>query len=376
MRYSGSNVSISFSQVLRENKARIVSVFVLLCMLVFFIIYFYEINRERLEVFDFEITESNPEIALIDSVSIQIYHSYNNEFTVLRKKDADNPKQKEYARKKEPSLSFDVELSLRGKQTLNPDFHKYYSDWIPIDSTQEVVNLPVNNDPVYGIMEPDTYRYFKEVQYRFFSNQKTRSLSTSTVLNETSRRRDYQVHTSEGDSLIITNQYLVAIDYKKPWENTSGNNYYYKHKVSPLVYEGGKDHFPFDVEFKIRNQSNYNIFFRNINIAVDSCQYKEITINFPSSVLCDLVTVEPDRRTATSITYNTEAKIRELQENGLYLNAKPLSNNNYIDTKNFILATIIGGLFSIIADLIISMISERDKRGKTVQVSKESMKNE
>ena len=216
MKYSGSNVNVSLSQIFRENKARIVSIIILLCALAFFIVYFYEINRERLEVFDFELTESNPEIALIDSVDIQIYHSYNNEFTVISKNDANNPKQKEFARKKKPSLSFDVGLSLRGHRTFGVDVHRYYSEWIPIDSTKEIVNLPVYNNSEYGVMEPDTYRYFKEVKYRLFSNQKASKEASPTTINEKSRKMEKQVHTNDGDSIIITNQYLVAIDYKRP----------------------------------------------------------------------------------------------------------------------------------------------------------------
>ena len=120
------------------------------------------------------------------------------------------------------------------------------------------------------------------------------------------------------------------------------------------------------LKYKIRNQSNYNFFFRKIDIDIKNCRHKQITIAFPSSVVFDLITVEPDRRTATSITYHSEKAFSELRDNGLYINARPLGSRNYIDSRNFILATVIGGLFSIFADLLISFISEYNERRKKV----------
>lgn len=349
----------------KSGKARMTTAFLLFLALLGLLFYFYEANRERVEVFDIDISETNPEIALIDSIDIHIYHSYNSEFSVIGKKDRDNTKQNVYAQKKTPSLSFDVDLSIRKHQTFDEKYHKYYSEWIPIDSTKEVVNLPLHIDPEYGKMTPYVYRYFKEVKCRFFINQRANNFVSPTTITPLSRHTEYMAHSNEGDSLVSITQYLVAYYYKKQITETQAITS--KPHVSPLVYEGEKDHYSSEMQYRIRNQSNYNLFLRDINIAIDSCKYKTLTIHFPSSVVCDLITVEPDLKTATSITYNTEKSFHELQENGLFINAKPLSNRNYIESKNFILATIIGGLFSIIADLVITIITERGKRKRGLE---------
>ena len=369
MKYSGSNIHISLWQIIKDNRAKCISIVIVFLALVSCIAYFYEINRERLEVFDFELSETNPEIPLIDTVDIQIYHSYKSEF-IVTEKNSSVRKLAESSKKKGPALIFDATFSMRKTDTFNPDYHKYFSDLIEIEPADEL-DLPIFKNPEYGVMTPCLYKYFKEVKFCVYSNQeksrkgKKRIIESITVIDQDARRTRKHVQTESGDSLIRVNQYLVDIEYSK---EVSPGETKYDWANSRFVYSGAKEKVPMAVDYKIRNQSNYNLFFRKIDIDIKNCNHKQITIAFPSSVVFDLITIDPDRRTATSITYTSEESFKELRENGLYINARPLGSSNFIDSRNFILATLIGGLFSIFADLVISILSEyNDRRKKKIR---------
>ncbi len=365
MKYSGSNIRISLWQIIKDNRAKSISIVIVFLALVLCIVYFYEINRERLEVFDFELSETNPEIPLIDTVDIQIYHSYKSEFVVTEKNDAVR-KLARYSNTKGPALIFDATFSMRKTDTFNPDYHKYFSDLIKIDPTDKL-DLPIFESPELGVMTPCLYKYFKEVKFGVYSNQETSNkgkktvIESETVIDRDARRTRRHVRTESGDSLILINQYLVDIEYSK---QVSPNETRYDWTNSSFVYSGAKESVPVALKYRIRNQSNYNLFFRKIDINIKNCSHKQITIAFPSSVVFDLITVKPDRRTATSISFTSEGSFKRLRENGLYINARPLGSSNFIDSRNFILATLIGGLFSIFADLVISIISEYNDRKK------------
>jgi hypothetical protein len=341
---------------------------IVLFALVFFFYLFDKNNRERLEVFDFELSETNPEIPLIDTVDIQIYHSYKSEF-VVTEKNSSVRNLPVFSEKKGPTLIFDATIAMKKADTFSPDYHKYFSEYIRIDST-DILDLPVFESPKYGIMTPCQYKYFKEVKFSVFSNQGTsrkgKTVNESkTVIDQDVRCTRKHIQTGLGDSLVFVKQYLVDIAYFK---ELSPGHKIYDGTNSRFVYAGEKDNIPMAVDYKIRNQSSYNLFFRKIDIDIKNCNYKQVTIAFPTSVVFDLITVNPDRRTATSISYTSEESFNELRENGLYINARPLGSSSFIDSQNFMFATLIGGLFSVFVDLVISIISEyNDRRKKKIR---------
>ena len=73
---------------------------------------------------------------------------------------------------------------------------------------------------------------------------------------------------------------------------------------------------------------------------------------------------EPDEITLSTLSFYTKEKIDYIDRNGLYLYAESVNKKNEVEMKGFILATILGFLFSVIIDTMYRIVSIKRKLQK------------
>lgn len=66
----------------------------------------------------------------------------------------------------------------------------------------------------------------------------------------------------------------------------------------------------------------------------------------------DILSIEPDYKNSTKISYYSPEKIQEINERGLVVSARSITNANTQETWNFIYATLIGLVFSFLIEFI------------------------
>ena len=116
-------------------------------------------------------------------------------------------------------------------------------------------------------------------------------------------------------------------------------------------------------------------FFKNQSVCCLIMNFSEIKaksgcikIDFQSPMYFATVSPIPDEQTASTITYYDDEKLKQIYKSGIYVYAESLSTKKDFDNRNFILATIIGFLFSMIIDIIYRLLS--NKNNKTENIDK------
>lgn len=79
---------------------------------------------------------------------------------------------------------------------------------------------------------------------------------------------------------------------------------------------------------------------------------KALNICYESPMVFDILSIEPDYKNSTKISYYSPEKIQEINERGLVVSARSITNANTQETWNFIYATLIGLVFSFLIEFI------------------------
>ena len=90
-------------------------------------------------------------------------------------------------------------------------------------------------------------------------------------------------------------------------------------------------------------------------------RYGTIKIDFQSPMYFATISPTPDIQTSSTITYYDNEKLKQIYRNGIYVYAESLLTKKDFDNRNFILATIIGFLFSMIIDILYRLSSGKNK---------------
>jgi len=90
----------------------------------------------------------------------------------------------------------------------------------------------------------------------------------------------------------------------------------------------------------------------------------EIKIDFQAPMYFATISPTPDEQTASTITYYTNEKLQQIYKNGIYVYAESLLTKKDFENRNFILATIIGFLFSMIVDILYRLSSNKNSKTK------------
>ena len=77
---------------------------------------------------------------------------------------------------------------------------------------------------------------------------------------------------------------------------------------------------------------------------------KEFQIRYQSPMIFDAISIEPDSRTESILSYTSPAKIQQINTEGLTLVARSVANANFQETLNFVYATLIGLIFSFFVE--------------------------
>ena len=86
-----------------------------------------------------------------------------------------------------------------------------------------------------------------------------------------------------------------------------------------------------------------------------------IKIDFKTPMYFATVSPAPDEQTSSTITYYDNEKLQQIYRNGIYVYAESLLTKKNFENRNFILATIIGFLFSMIIDILYRLLSGKNK---------------
>jgi hypothetical protein len=77
---------------------------------------------------------------------------------------------------------------------------------------------------------------------------------------------------------------------------------------------------------------------------------KGFHIRYQSPMIFDAISIEPDSRTESILSYTSPAKIQQINTEGLTLVARSVANANFQETLNFVYATLIGLIFSFFVE--------------------------
>jgi len=359
MKYSGTNIRVSVSALFKSNKAIGITILFLLLLLGVCLFYFYRINQSRIEVLDCYLTIKDKQLTKIDSLQIEIFHSYKSDFSLKDKDDTTRNLKNIFEQSSTPTYSvyihYNESATAEAKHRLSlPDND---ADKIPLQwkESSGLIQLydTVSRFQVYN----STDLVLQTNNKRFSTRRMLRSIRFGGIQTQTGKP------IAEGEALHCR----AHINYKP--EMTKDGARYHLHE--DLIYRFEDSEGIWDNECEPRGtaiysgplktslQPVYNIYFRNLSVPDStSCT---LTIRFPSATSFELTSIQPDVITPLSIVYNTTESIKEISRQGLFINARPLSNNNFIETRNFILATVIGAILSIIIDLIITLIKDYSK---------------
>ena len=96
-----------------------------------------------------------------------------------------------------------------------------------------------------------------------------------------------------------------------------------------------------------------------MNLKFENIETRKISLSIDYISFMNYMTLspEPDEMGGTFISYFNKDKIDYILKNGLYVYSESLSNKRDYEMINFILATVIGCLFSMIIDLIYRIIN-------------------
>ena len=308
----------------------------------------------------------------VDSIDITVLHSYRNDFSLSGKIDTTMSLKKRYEQSSYPAYAVHVRYTeqatseaIRRLKLPYNDPDRFFPEWRDVDDG--VLSLDDNT-----ILE---YQAYNNTELVLQTNSK--SIQTWFMLKNV-KFGGIESNTGkpirEGEAIHSR----AHINYR-PKMTRDGARYslyedlIYRFQDADSVYYENTMESRGDAIFTGPLHTNlqpvYNIFFRELDIP--DCSYCVLKIRFPSATSFEITSIPPDEITPLSIIYNTPESIKKIANQGLYVNARPLSNNNFIETRNFILATLIGALLSIIIELIISLVKDYSHMLKAKQKEKQ-----
>lgn len=367
MKYSGANIRVSLSNLFKSNKTIKLIILVLSFVLILIIWEFYSLNKNELEMFDCELYVKDETLTEVDSLNIAIYHSYPNEFVLINEDDTVKNLRSINKTKREATYSALISYT---SHTTPKALEMMSTGTLPAESQEwKTAEDLIQRYNVNQNGQISSYRTYNSSELSFGTNN--RRWSNLPRLNIV-RQGDLET----GNAKRIKKGPSIGVGSKTDFSSKLSSEGVSYHLTTDRIYElkfqdsGDECYAPvlsdedidqiFTGQLKTHQQAVYNLYFRKFVFPQGTrCS---LTIQFPSATSFEITSIPPDETTAVSITYNSPESIRKISQQGLYVNARPLSNNNYIESRNFIISTLIGAIISIIVELIISLAIEHSKR--------------
>lgn len=101
---------------------------------------------------------------------------------------------------------------------------------------------------------------------------------------------------------------------------------------------------------KIRNTNTSCIRIKANGLKLPVAKKQVLSIGYGSPMQYDAISIEPDKRTTTSLIYSSPEKLEKIDNEGLIVIARSISNMNKHETWNFIYATLIGIFVSFLIE--------------------------
>lgn len=101
---------------------------------------------------------------------------------------------------------------------------------------------------------------------------------------------------------------------------------------------------------KIRNTNTSCIRIKANGLKLPVAKEQILSIGYGSPMQYDAISIEPDKRTTTSLIYSSPEKLEKINNEGLMVIARSISNMNKYETWNFIYATLIGIFVSFLIE--------------------------
>lgn len=343
MKFSGANLMMGFSKILKNSKISITFLVIVIILIIIAFNYFNESNRIRVMEVDFENIVTENQLP-IDTLELSIICN----------------------------LSGDFQLSNQTTETTKvaKDGFAIYADFSINDSILNnapilfKMALPADSSSVKKVSEKipyfDSISVYQTIRYQLKTKTPTKSSYKNEEVNNKWLSRDSYF---EGESVRIRNittqnntTYLYDDGYKVKSADDKGIsvtrytrrlNYFSKYVITPrgLIHRN-------------RNVSAINI----KSLKIPNVKNVRIRFNYMTAMQFDALSVQPSYQTPNEIIYEGKEAIEQICKSGLFVYGHSLSNGRSIEMSNFILATLIGFLLSLVVEILYKIVEKNHSK--------------
>lgn len=102
--------------------------------------------------------------------------------------------------------------------------------------------------------------------------------------------------------------------------------------------------------WRIFNINSSCITIKKGGMKLPRAKKRALHISYQSPMTFDVLSLQPDSISATSVVFSSPEKLKNISDNGLTIVARSVANANFQETLNFVYATLIGLIFSFFVE--------------------------
>jgi len=348
MKIQGANLVAKVPPFVKKKKSLLVFLIILIILIIAVYNFFIVVNETRITYFRTTIN-TEPSFLKVDSCSIRLDLDYSGNTHLSSEK---------------PVYGFFIGLFPNKNLIKHGRHHNFKSPQIKSDK----ILLVVNNIVQSSLLSPDT-DFSPPDKDKFVRNE---LLKNVPIFFEKTSRIKKHYYNYQGD-LFESKSYSFFLDSINDNISYFPNPYFCSPtRITNKNFE--KPNF-----FSRRNISDVILILEFDKSIKKYVKKLTINIDFRGAMNYNEIFPTPDYKSLTKITYTDEDKIDTIINEGLYLSAESLLTKNIQNNRNFILATLIGFLFSMIIDVIYRLFFKNDEtakdsiNGQNNEVAKDSM---
>lgn len=142
--------------------------------------------------------------------------------------------------------------------------------------------------------------------------------------------------------------------YDKGYHNNGISINHYPRKITGYCILANK---PRGLIYRNRNVSAINI----KSLSIPNVKNVRIRLNYMTAMQFDALSIQPSYQTPNEIIYEGKETIDQICKSGLFVYGHSLSNGRSIEMSNFILATLIGFLLSLVVEILYKIVEKNNK---------------
>ena len=333
MKFSGANLLMGFRELFVRTKVNFIALLTVNVMLCRSFLYFSESNKIRPTELELEISDSTPDAQPIESLVITLAYNYAGDFEYI-----DNDIISENI--KPNSMGYALQLDFYFDFSITREQAEEFSSHINIDP-KYLAQIDVPQNSIYKTICSEISYTKPQPPYMFSIGQGTKNKIDK-------RYNEITIAEVSHKGNKLENKYSLFFFYP----DTDQDSISYSSKMS--LANGGKNS-----SLYIGDANISSLRIKKFNLP--QAKHVEFNILYNTPVGIDVITVEPDIRSPSRLTFNSPETIEQISTAGFYVFGHSLSNGRAVEMHNFIIATLIGFLLSLCVELIYRIAAQYHK---------------